>query len=338
MAAATSTKAVVMALVGNAFVGVIKLVAFMLSGSGAMLSEAIHSGADTGNQFLLFIGLKRGERKPDDRFPYGYGGERFVFGMLSAAGIFFIGCGITVYHGVRSLLAPHVPQLSIVTFVVLGVSFVVEGAVLLYAIRSVAAHRGKVPFFRFVREGADPATVAILLEDGAAVFGLLVAAGGIGLTYATGSPLWDALGSIVVGAVLGLVALYLVRQNRELLLGRAVPEGLEDRVIEILQRQPSLQSVRDVKTRQLTPDTFTLKAEITFSIDHIAVQLGRLLPPCQLELDGPLREAGLRRLAVLATELIANEIAAIERAVRAEIPQARHIDLEVANMKERRVA
>jgi zinc transporter 9 len=256
--------------------------------------------------------------------------------MLSAAGIFFIGCGITVYHGVNSLLAPHVPQLSIVTFVVLAVSFVVEGTVLLYAIRSVAAHRGEVPFFRFVREGADPATVAILLEDGAAVFGLLVAAIGIALTYATGSPLWDALGSIVVGAVLGLVALYLVRQNRELLLGRAVPEGLEDRVIEILQRQPSLQSVRDVKTRQLTPDTFTLKAEITFSIDYIATQLGRLLPPCRLELEGPPREAGLRRLAVLATELIANEIAAIERAVRAEIPQARHIDLEVANMKERR--
>ena len=337
MAAATSTKAVVIALAGNSFVTVIKLIAFGLSGSGAMLSEAIHSGADTGNQFLLFIGLKRGEREPDDRFPYGYGSERFVFGMLSAAGIFFIGCGITVYHGVKSVLAPHVPELSTVTFVVLAVAFVVEGTVLLYAVRSVAAQRGKVPFLRFVREGADPATVAILLEDGAAVLGLLVAAGGIGLTYATGSPLWDALGSIVVGAVLGLVAFYLVRQNRELLLGRAVPEGVEDRFVETLQRQPSVQSVRDVKTRQLTPEVFTLKAEITFSIEYIAKQLGRSLPPGELDLDGPLREPGLRRLAALATELIASEIAAIERAVRAEIRQARHIDLEVANMKETRL-
>jgi len=335
MAASTSVRAVVIALVGNSFVTVIKLIAFVLSGSGAMLSEAIHSGADTGNQLLLFIGLKRGEREPDDRFHYGYGGERFVFGMLSAAGIFFIGCGITIYHGVESLLEPHTPQLSSVTFLVLAVAFVIEGSVLLYAVRSVAAQRGKLPFFRFVREGADPATVAILLEDGAAVLGLVIAAAGIGLTYATGNAIWDALGSIVVGAVLGLVAFYLVRENRELLLGRAIPEGIEDRFIEIVQRQPSVKLVRDVKTRQLTPEAYKLKAEITLDNEYVATQLGRSLRPGQIDLDGALRDPGLRRIAALATDLIANEIAAIEKAVRAEIPQARHIDLEVANLTER---
>jgi len=239
MSSASSTKAVMTALAGNTFVTVIKLIAFALSGSGAMLSEAIHSGADTGNQLLLFIGLKRGEREPDDRFHYGYGGERFVFGMLSASGIFFIGCGITIYHGVESLLAPHIPQLSAVTFVVLAVAFVIEGGVLLYAVRAVHAERGDTPFFRYVRERADPATVAILLEDGAAVLGLVIAAGGILLTYATGNPVWDAAGSIIVGAVLGVVAYYLVRENRELLLGRAVPEGTEDRFIAIVARQIS---------------------------------------------------------------------------------------------------
>src|SRR6185295_4970147 len=131
--------------------------------------------------------------------------------------------------------------------------FVVEGSVLLYAVRSVATQRGNIPFFRFVRQGADPATVAILLEDGAAVLGLAIAAAGIFLTYATDNPIWDALGSMVVGAVLGLVAFYLVRENRELLLGRAIPEGVEDRFIEIVKRQPSVKLVRDVKTRQLTP-------------------------------------------------------------------------------------
>ncbi len=333
MAASTSLRAVIIALAGNSFVTVIKLIAFVLSGSGAMLAEAIHSGADTGHQLLLFVGLKRGEREPDDRFHYGYGGERFVFGMLSAAGIFFIGCGITVYHGVESLLSPHAPQLSAITFLVLAVSFVVEGSVLLYAVRSVAAQRGAVPFFRFVREGADPATVAILLEDGAAVLGLVVAAGGIGLTYVTGNPIWDALGSIVVGAVLGLVAYYLVRENRELLLGRAVPEGVEDRFIEIVQRQPSVKLVRDVKTRQLTPEAFQLKAEITFDNDYIATRLGHALPASPV-LDGAERASGLRRIAAVATDLIATEIASIERAIRAEIPQARHIDLEVAHPPE----
>ena len=109
MAGSTSARTVITALAGNSFVTIIKLVAFLLSGSGAMLSEAIHSAADTGNQLLLFIGLRRGEKAPDEKFHYGYGGERFVFGILSAAGIFFIGCGITVYHGIDSLLHPHTP-------------------------------------------------------------------------------------------------------------------------------------------------------------------------------------------------------------------------------------
>src|SRR5688572_26352876 len=156
VATASSLKSVVAALLGNSFVCVIKLVAFVLSGSGAMLSEAIHSAADTGNQLLLFIGLKRGEREPDDRFHYGYGGERFVFGMLSAAGIFFLGCGITVYHGITSLVTPHMPQLTAITFVVLAAAFVIEGGVLLFAVRSIARQRGDIPFFRYVRERADP--------------------------------------------------------------------------------------------------------------------------------------------------------------------------------------
>src|SRR6187402_1890857 len=116
MAGSDSVTAVISALIGNTFVTAIKLVAFMMSGSGAMLSEAIHSAADTGNQLLLFIGLRRGEREADDRFHYGYGGERFVFGMLSAAGIFFTGCGITIYHGVTSLMHPHEVHASALTF------------------------------------------------------------------------------------------------------------------------------------------------------------------------------------------------------------------------------
>jgi solute carrier family 30 (zinc transporter), member 9 len=334
MAAATSVKAVISAIAGNTFVTVIKLVAFVLSGSGAMLSETIHSAADTGNQVLLFIGLRRGEREPDDRFHYGYGGERFVFGMLSAAGIFFIGCGITLYHGISSLLSPHMPQLTAITFVVLAASFVVEGGVLLYAVRSIAQQRGDMPFFRYVREHADPATVAILLEDGAAVLGLVLAAGGIVAAYVTGNPMWDSVGSIIVGLVLGLVAIYLVRENRELLLGRAVPEGVEERFVELVRKQPSVSSVRDVKTRQLTSEAFKFKAEITLDNDYLASRLDRALPVDPAALTGAGRAAAVKRVASFAADLIANEIAAIERAVRAAIPQARHIDLEISHPHE----
>jgi solute carrier family 30 (zinc transporter), member 9 len=325
----SSIKAVVTALAANAFVTVIKLVAFVLSGSGAMLSEAIHSAADTGNQLLLFFGLRRGSRQPDDRFHYGYGGERFVFGILSAAGIFFIGCGVTVYHGMSALLNPHMPELSVVTFTVLGAAFVIEGGVLVFAVGTLARQRGDLSFFRYVRERADPATVAILLEDGAAVLGLVMAGGGIIATQLTGNPAWDAVGSIVVGVILGVVALYLVFENRELLLGRAVPEGIEHRFTEILQSRPSIREVRDVKTRQLTPEVFKFKAEIVLDEDHLASVLGRAIPRGPLVDGGPAQT--MRRVATAAVHAIAAEIQAIERAVRAEIPQANHIDLEIAD-------
>ncbi len=329
-AAGSSTKAVVTALAANSFVTIIKLIAFVLSGSGAMLSEAIHSAADTGNQALLWMGLRRGDREADDRFQYGYGGERFIFGILSATGIFFIGCGVTVYHGVSSLLDPHLPTLSVWTFAVLGLALVIEGAVLVLAIRLLASQRGELSFFRYVRERGDPATVAILLEDGAAVLGLVLAGVGIVLTYLTGNPIFDALASIVVGLLLGAIAIYLVFQNRGLLLGRAVPVGVEDQFTEILLRRPSVRDVHDVKTRQLTHDVYTLKAEIVLDEDYLAKLLDKALPS-GLGTDRTHRGRDLNRVATAAIHAISCEIQVMERDVRAEIPQARHIDIEISD-------
>ncbi|MEO8703467.1 MAG: cation diffusion facilitator family transporter, partial [Kofleriaceae bacterium] len=314
--------------VGNTFVMVIKLVAFLLSGSGSMLSEAIHSAADTGNQVLLFVGLRRGEKAPDDRFHYGYGGERFVFGILSAAGIFFIGCGITIYHGIESLIDPPTPVLTATTFVVLGVSALIEGSVLALAVRAVHAERGDIGFFRYVRERADPATVAILLEDGAAVLGLLIATIGIVLAYVTGEPIWDTAGSLIIGVLLGGVAFYLVRENRELLLGRAVPASIEEHFTSAVLAHPAVRSVRGIKTRQLAHDSYMFKAELTLDTDYLAEQLDRLLPRDQRDLT---KGRALRRTTIATTDLIATEMLSIEVAIRAAIPHAKHIDLEIAH-------
>lgn len=315
------------ALVGNSFVTAIKLVAFILSGSGAMLSEAIHSVADTGNQLLLFIGLKRGQRGPDERFHYGYGGERFVFGILSAAGIFFIGSGITVYHGITTLITPHEVRPTPVTFIVLAASFLIEGYVLLYALRNLWSQRGDLPFWRYVRERADPASVAILLEDGAAVLGVTLAAIGIAASYVTGQVVFDSIASLVIGVLLSFVAFYLVSENRELLLGRAVPEGTEERFIDVVLAHPSVRSVRDVKTRELTPETYILKAEITFDNDYIAEKLDQ----ASTDITFAKREKALRRMSAIVTDLIATEIQALEVKIREVIPQAKHIDIEVAH-------
>lgn len=328
-APASSVKAVLTALTANSVVTVLKFIAFFLSGSGAMLSEAIHSTADTGNQLLLFIGLKRGSRERDDEFHYGYGGERFVFGLLSASGIFFIGCGVTLYHGIESLLHPKMPQINAVTFAVLGASAIIEGAALIVAVRAVTQHRGSMSRMRYIREKADPAALAILLEDSAAVLGVILAAVGIVAAYLTQNPAFDAMGSIVVGLLLGFVAIHLVIENRELLMGKAVPDGVEEKFISIMRARPSVLNVHDVKTRQLTPEAYKLKAEVIFNSDFIMEKLEKIVPP-----EAGDDRARLRVIAANSIRILSEEVDAIESAVRAEIPEAKHIDIEIDHLEQ----
>jgi zinc transporter 9 len=320
---------VLAALFGNGLVTAIKFMAFAVSGSGALLSEAVHSAADTGNQLLLLLGLRRGARPRDEDFHYGYGSERFVFGILSAAGIFFVGCGVTVYHGITSLLQPHLPQLGLTTFVVLLVSFIVEGSVLAYAVRSALLQAKGLGFVRYLREKADPALLAILLEDSAAVLGLMLAGAGVGLTYTTGNPAWDAVASIMVGLVLGLVACYLVVKNRGLLLGRAIPDAAERRFVDVVGRFPSVVSVHDVKTREITPELYHLKAEIRFKPDLLVNRLRSLVPAGTTIAPGPILERLLQEMSRQGLQAVSDEIDAIENAVKAAIPEAKHVDLEV---------
>lgn len=329
---ASSLKAVLAALAGNSLVTVVKFAAFFLSGSGAMLSEAIHSAADTGNQVLLFLGLRRASRQSDDEYHYGYGGERFIFGILSAAGIFFIGCGVTVYHGVSSLLHPHAAEIGPVTFAVLGFSFLIEGGVLLFATRGLMQQAGGLGFWRYLREKADPAAVAILLEDGAAVLGLVLATVGIVLSWLTGNPMFDSLASIIVGLLLGVIAVYLVMENRELLLGRAVPDEVEQRFESLVRARPSIAGLHAVKTRQLTPETFTFKAEVRFSEAFVAAKLAEALTADGLARVGEARERVLHEAARYLIRALSEEIDAIEAEVRAAIPEAKYIDLELEHL------
>jgi zinc transporter 9 len=321
---AATGSSVIAALAGNAFITALKFAAFALSGSGAMLSEAVHSLADTGNQALLFIGLKKGTRAGDRRFQYGYGGDRFVFGLLSASGIFFVGCGVTVYHGITSLLHAHQPEIGWSTFAVLAVSFLVEGGVLLFAIRSIAKAKGGMSFVRYVRERADPATVAVLLEDSVAVLGLVLASAGIWLAFRTGNAVFDSIASIVVGVLLGVVAVILVLENRALLLGRAVPPEVEQRFREIVNARPGVREVHDVKTEQLTPEVFRFKAEVRFEGSVLRGRLASVVNRAP-KID----DATVTELAQTAIEFLCDEIDAIEREVRAAIPEARYIDLVI---------
>ena len=257
----SSKTAVITAIVGNACVMCAKFVAYFATGSGAILSEAIHTFADLLNQILLLVGIKTSANDANENYAYGYGAERYIWALISAVGIFFLGCGVTVYHGVSSLLHEHRPVGEFGwAGGVLVVSFVIEFYVLSVAVSSARRSAAGRPLFAFLRKEADPAVVAVILEDAAACLGIVIAFVAIGLTWLTGDQYWDAIGSITIGVLLGCIACWLIQRNRSLLVGESVPPHIRTQLLKILNENPTVEEVVDLRTRILDTSTFTLMA------------------------------------------------------------------------------
>jgi len=323
----SSKTSVIAALAGNSVVLVAKTVGFMVTGSGAMLSEAIHTLADLLNQILLFVGITRSEREADHEFPAGYGRERYVWALISAVGIFFLGCGVTIYHGVTGLFHPHAMENPGWAIGVLGVSFVLEAVVFVIALRGLKKAAAGRPFFSYLRTEADPSAAAVLLEDFAACLGVLLALGAIGLTSFTGALYWDALGSIAIGVLLGVVAIALIIRNHQLLVGPAVPPDVRQTIHRILREHPTVERVVRLRARVIDLDNYDVTATIDFDGPKIAERIEAQLAEALKNTD-----TDPKALAVSVTEeilsAIGEEINRIEEAIRAEVPQARFLDIE----------
>lgn len=323
---------VVFALVGNALVTAAKFFAASVSGSSSMFSEAVHSLADTLNQLLLLIGLRRSQMKADDNFEYGYGNELSFWALISACGIFFIGAGVTSYHGVSALLDPHHVEASLTTFAVLFFALVIESYTFM-----VAANQLKKMFprskWRKRLANADPSTLAVFLEDAVAVFGVSIALVSITLTYVTGSPLWDAGGSILIGALLAIVAVVLIVRNRSYLLGRAIPESLQEDVEELLLREPAIEKVIDFKSSVLGFGVYRIKLEVEFNGGALfgeAFQQSALSDQYEEVRDD--YEAFKRFCVDYADRiprLVGKKIDEIESRIKKLHPSIRHIDIEL---------
>jgi zinc transporter 9 len=327
--AGSSKSAVAGALIGNGFLTLVKFAAFILSGSGAIFSEAIHSFADTANQGLLFLGIRQSEKPADALFHYGYGAERYLYSLLSAVGIFVLGCGVTVYHGLHDLADPPVLEVTWIPFAVLIVSFCVEGYVLISAARVIWSNKGKQSLLQYLRTTTDPTVAAVLLEDSVACIGVLIALAGIGLAYWTGNPLFDALGAIFIGLMLGGVAVWLGIRNRELLLGPAIPRDIHDEIVAYLKAHPSVQRVRLIRSRVVGPDNFRVQAQIDFDGRYLGKKLARLVHERH---DGLGTEDARETFAADFGEELLDELALevdrIESDLLEKFPRLKYVDLE----------
>lgn len=327
--AGSSKGAVLGALLGNGGLTVVKFFAFAMTGSGAMFSEAIHSLADTSNQGLLFLGIRQSEKPADALFHYGYGADRYLYSLLSAVGIFVLGCGVTVYHGVDGLIHPHALERSWMPFAVLAISFAVEGYVLLAAARVIWAKKGTHTLLEYLRTTTDPTVAAVLLEDSVACLGVLVAAAGLGLAYATGNPMFDAIGAIAIGLMLGGVAVWLGVRNRTLLLGPAIPADLQAEIVTYLEQHPAVMRVRNVKTRIVGADNFRLQAQLDFDGAVFGLRMRDFVDARYQTLDTPEgREQFARDFGDKLLDELAREVDRMEEELEQRFPRLKYVDLE----------
>lgn len=332
-----SQLAVYVALGANAVVTVAKLAGFAMTGSGAMLSEAVHSIADVGNQALLAVGLKRAQIPEDEDHPGGYGREAFVWSMVSAVGMFFLGSGVSLTHGIQALWSDghHEPSgdHGMLNLGILLFALVIEGGALGMAVRGLqrdaASHEQS--FADYLRTTDDPFGVAVLFEDGAAVLGVLVALGAVGMAHITGQAWWDAAGSIVIGLLLGVVALFLIQKNRTLLIGRAIRPEDRRRLQEVLDADPAVDHVALQRAVVTGTSTYRISAEIEFDGSYFAEQYmeGRDLDALHGSLETP---SDLEELLVDYGEhvmkQVGDEVDRIEDRIREVLPKAHHINIE----------
>lgn len=323
---------VIAALIGNIVVMLIKGAVAVTSGSSAMFSETVHSFADTLNQALLLVGVRRSRKKPDEEFGYGYGFERFFWALISACGIFFVGAGVTIYHGISSLQHPESVTINIFTFFVLAVSFVIEFWTFRIASRELARAYPELSWWERL-DHADPSTLAVCLEDGIAVIGVIIAAFAIAMSYVTANVAWDAWGSIAIGVLLAAAAVILITKNRQYLIGRSIPEKEREEIIELLRKEPAIERVIDFKSTILDIGVYRIKCEVEFNGSALldeAHQMEDLKDEFEkVKNDYESFKKFCVEYADRIPRLMGKRIDDIEAKLREKFPRVRHIDIEI---------
>jgi cation diffusion facilitator family transporter len=269
----SSTTVVYAALAGNLAIAVTKFVAFALTGSSAMLTEAIHSSVDTGNQGLLLLGLARAKKPPSETHPFGYGMEVYFWAFVVALLIFALGGAFSIYEGVLKILRPEPIERAWINFLVIGLAVLFEGGSFWVAWKEFKVIRKDTPFLRAIRRSKDPSIFAVLLEDGAALAGLAIAALGVAGSAVFAIPWADGAASVAIGVLLVLVAIFLANETRSLLTGESASPRVVESVREMLAADPRVDTVAEVLSMHLGPQEILLGVTLDF---HDALTAGEI--------------------------------------------------------------
>ena len=267
MSSEGSTKAILAALGANIGIAITKFFAAAVSGSASMFAEGIHSVADSGNQVLLIIGGKRAMRQATSTHPFGYGRSRYIYAFMVSIVLFSIGGLFSIIEGWNKLSHPHELEAAWLPLTVLGVAIGLESFSLYTALKAAKEERGTASLYQFIRHAKSPELPVVLLEDMAALLGLVLAFGGVGLTVLTGDPIWDAIGTLAIGVLLVLVAVILGAETSSLLVGEGATADDTEKIESALGSTRGVNSIIHMKTLYLGPEELMVAAKIAVDVD-----------------------------------------------------------------------
>lgn len=271
--------AVVIAFIANILVALAKTAAALLTGSASLFAEAAHSWADAGNEVFLLVADKRASRTKDASHPLGYGREAYFWSLFAALGLFTVGAVVSIYNGVQELIDPEPATNFAIAYIVLAVSLVLESISLTQSLRQAKRRTDELhtPLLKFIVNGSNPTLRAVIFEDAAALVGLLLAFAGVGLHQLTGDAVFDAIGSILIGVLLAVVAVLLIDRNRRFLIGAPPPSRYRTRAIRTLLDSPSIDRVTYLHLEFVGPERVFLVAAVDLAgndgEEQVAVQL-----------------------------------------------------------------
>jgi cation diffusion facilitator family transporter len=297
MSTAGSKRAIIAALLANAGIAVAKFIGFLITNSSSMLAEAVHSVADTSNQGLLLWGQRQANKAPDALHQFGWGRSRYFYSFVVALVLFTLGAAFALYEGYEKVVHPHELTSPYVAIAILVVAICLEGYSFRTAVVESRPLKGSGGWWRFIRTSRNPELPVVLLEDTGALVGLVLALAGVGLTMATGNPIWDGIGTLCIGALLAVIAVILMIEMHSALIGESATPAEGAAIVAALEQTENVDRLIHIKTQYLSPEELLVGAKIA-------------LPP------------GTDLATVAAT------IDAAEVAIRAAVPAAKIIYLE----------
>ena len=275
--ASGSRKVVYAGIIGNLLVAATKFAAAFFTHSSAMLSEAVHSLVDTGDQVLMLYGLRKSERAPDSSHPFGYGRELYFWSFVVAVLIFAIGAGVSVYEGIQHILHPEPLRDPWINYLVLGIAAAIEFGSWTVAMKEFRLHKRDMGYFEAAENTKDPSTLTLLLEDSAALVGIGFAAIGTAATQLTGNPVYDGAASIAIGVLLAFVSIFLARETKRLLIGEPADRRLVEDLKAAAAAQPGIEHVNGVATIHVGPRQVVVAMSLEFADSLNATDIERVV-------------------------------------------------------------